>query len=355
MRIMTAVSISTTRPNLSSGPYRVRGFSLIELMIALVLGLIVIGGATAVLLSNKQSYRSNEALSRIQENSRVAFELMSRDMFNSALTGCGNAGRVANVLNDGSVKSTTPDWYADFGNAVVGYGGTTADPAVAIGTATTQRVTGTDALTLIGAADTGYSIATHTLPTGGGSQSFTIRETSPDLKVGDIIIACDPDHAVIAQITSITGGAYNIETGTTHPGNCSTGLGFPTQCTSGGNSYQFGVNSLLSKLKAVSWYVGNNRQGGKSLYRMALINNAGTPTPTAEEIVRDVINLTLRYHLSGGTTFVDAATVGTGWNTVDAVQATLRLQATDKTAGTAASQPIIRDISATVTLRNRVN
>src|SRR3546814_1117931 len=44
------------------------GFSLVELMISLVLGLIVIGGVTTVFLSNQQSYRSNEGLSQLQEN-----------------------------------------------------------------------------------------------------------------------------------------------------------------------------------------------------------------------------------------------------------------------------------------------
>ena len=57
-----------------------RGFSLVELMIALVLGLMVIGGVTSVFLSNKQSFRTNTALSQVQENSRIAFELMARDI-----------------------------------------------------------------------------------------------------------------------------------------------------------------------------------------------------------------------------------------------------------------------------------
>ena len=39
------------------------GFSLVELMIALVIGLMVTGGAVNVFLANQQTYRANSALS----------------------------------------------------------------------------------------------------------------------------------------------------------------------------------------------------------------------------------------------------------------------------------------------------
>ena len=49
-------------------------------MIALLLGLIVILGAVTVFLSNKQSYRTNLALGQVQENARVAFDLIAREL-----------------------------------------------------------------------------------------------------------------------------------------------------------------------------------------------------------------------------------------------------------------------------------
>jgi type IV pilus assembly protein PilW len=79
---------------------RSRGFTLLELMISMVLGLVVIGGALGVVLSNRQSYRTNEGLSQVQERARTAFELLARDVRQAGVTGCNNNGRVANVLND---------------------------------------------------------------------------------------------------------------------------------------------------------------------------------------------------------------------------------------------------------------
>ena len=61
-------------------PRTERAFSLVELMIALLLGLILIllGGVLQVFLSSRQTYSTNEAMSRMQENGRFALEFMAR-------------------------------------------------------------------------------------------------------------------------------------------------------------------------------------------------------------------------------------------------------------------------------------
>ena len=56
------------------------GFALIELLIAMVLGLLLMTGAIQVMLSSKQTFRANEDMSRIQENGRFALDLLIRDV-----------------------------------------------------------------------------------------------------------------------------------------------------------------------------------------------------------------------------------------------------------------------------------
>lgn len=331
-------------------PSGMQGFSLVELMIALVLGLVVVGGAVAVLLSNKTSYRTNLALAQVQENARIAFELLSRDLRQAGVTGCGNDGRVANVLNNGTSAGGTVAWYADFGNAIRGYDGGTADPAVASGTSSAQRVLASSSLMLIGSAMASASIAAY----NPNTFAFTLTGANPGIVAGDLVMICDPDHATLAQISSISGSALVVDTGTNAPGNCSRGLGFPTLCTAAGNSYVFGVNSLLSAVSATDWYIGNNPLGGRSLYRRSVVTTAGTPTPTSQEMVRNVTDLQATYHTVGAVDFVNAATVTTAntWADVDAVRIVLTLQGAERATGTD-EQPITRQISTTVNLRNR--
>lgn len=71
------------------------GFSLIELMIAMLLGLMLTAGAIQVLLSTQQSYRLQENMSRVQENGRFAVELIARDLRMTGFSHCGALGALA--------------------------------------------------------------------------------------------------------------------------------------------------------------------------------------------------------------------------------------------------------------------
>lgn len=56
------------------------GFSLVELMIAMLLGLILMIGVINVFLSSSQTYRLQEAMFRVQESGRFALDIMARDL-----------------------------------------------------------------------------------------------------------------------------------------------------------------------------------------------------------------------------------------------------------------------------------
>ncbi|HET7300534.1 MAG TPA: PilW family protein [Oleiagrimonas sp.] len=334
-----------------------RGFTLIELMVAMLLGLIVIAGVSSVFLANVRSYHTNEALSDVQSNSRIAFELMARDIRQAGLTGCvSNNGRVANVLDVGPNNGGTA-WWANWGNAVRGYEqGGVADPAVSVGTGVAERAADTDSLQVMGATGAGVSVNE-----GNGTSStkanFKLNEPTSNLETGDIIIVCDPDHAAIVQITDYNDSNVTLvhnPGGAVSPGNCSKGLGFPTVCTTNGNGYNFGPNSRITKMAAHDWYIGNNPVGGRSLYRQAAVLSGTTVSPVAQEMVRNVTDMQIEY-LQPGTTgneFVTADKV-TDWSKVDAVRVTLTLHSTDQRTGSNA-KPLERIFSSTTTIRNRV-
>ena len=331
------------------------GFTLIELMVALVLGLIVIAGVISVFLANQQVYRTNQAIGDVQDGSRIAFELMAHDIRGAGLTGCSNNGQVANVLNNGPYGVGTKDWWADMMlNAVHGYDTTQVDPAIAFGTTSSPqtRVSGTPSLQLIGAADLGLSVLQKI-----DAANFKINGTSTAIRPGDVAIICDPSQAAIFQITDYRYNntvVHNDGVGVATPGNCSKGLSFPTLCTSNGNQLPpYGPNSQLAKLTAADWFIGTNPVGGRSLYRADLENIGGIPTIVPQEMVRDVTGMSIFYHQAPQTTFVTASAV-TDWGKVDAVQVSLTVASTDKRAGTNV-QAITRTFSATTTVRNRVN
>lgn len=77
--------------NRGSGIRRLRGFSMVELMIALVVGLFLLGGIIQMLVSSRISYRVGEQASRIQENGRYVVNMFAEAARGSLSMGCRNA------------------------------------------------------------------------------------------------------------------------------------------------------------------------------------------------------------------------------------------------------------------------
>lgn len=329
------------------------GLTLIELMLSMLLGLIVTGGAISIVVANKQSYRTNEALSQVQESARTAFELLARDVRQAGVTGCDNSGRVANVLDPGA----TPAWWQSWGG-ITGYDDAAVDPAVAFGTTAALRVSGTDSIQMRGIQGTALSVETH----DPSSANIKISAATTEIAVSDILMVCDFDHAAILQVSNYNSSNVTLVHNTGNsvaPGNCSKGLGFPTDCASAtGNVYTFAPNSQIAKLSAVDWYIGYNGrpdEGGRSLYRQRLGSGGALKT---EEVVAGVSGLQIRYLLDGTTNFVDASAVAlAAWASVNAVSITLVMDSADRNVSVDSSVNagrIQRTFTHIVTLRNRV-
>lgn len=319
-----------------SSPRHMHGLSLIELMIAMVLGLLVVGGAIGIFLSNQQTYRATESLGRVQENARVAFELMARDLRGAAGNPCGNNLPVANVIENPDTR-----WWTNWGDGIRGVDGAFAqeDPG--------NRVAGTDAVELMSGDGGGdVTVVSH----NPSSAQFALSTADHDLEADDVLMVCDNRQAAIFQMTgpNATNATVVHNSGTGTVGNCTKGLGVPVDCSStGGTPYEYGPNSKVVKLHAVRWYVGTNARGN-SLYRSTLRNGAvGNP----EEITDGVEDMQITYLLPGATSYVNAAGVGTRWNEVLAARIEIVLEGDERVGPS--GEVIERRLIHTATLRNR--
>jgi len=85
------------------------GISLVEIMVALVISIFLLGGVIQVYIANKTSYRFSDASSRIQENARFALETISSDLRMTGYWGCAqfianNNDHLVNNLNTASAS-----------------------------------------------------------------------------------------------------------------------------------------------------------------------------------------------------------------------------------------------------------
>ena len=74
------------------------GMSLIELMIAMVIGLILLGGAATMFMTNKRIYKEQAEMGLLQENARFALEILADNIRMAGYVGCHDD--IDNVTNN---------------------------------------------------------------------------------------------------------------------------------------------------------------------------------------------------------------------------------------------------------------
>jgi len=84
-------------------PRRALGLSLVELMVAMTLGLIVAGGFVAAFVGTSDSYRTQTQLALLQENGRFAMARVARDLRMASAFHCGRAGAAPMVQASGLI------------------------------------------------------------------------------------------------------------------------------------------------------------------------------------------------------------------------------------------------------------
>ncbi|MCS3848980.1 type IV pilus assembly protein PilW [Xanthomonas arboricola] len=317
------------------------GFSLIELMVAMVLGLLVVGAAIGIFLSNSKTYRATESLGRVQEGVRTAFELMARDVREAAGNPCVNNLPISNVLNN-----STSAWWSDlnqWGNAFRGYGPSEVATGLDAGTGAGQRIANTEVVQLFAADENVATITAHDT----ASAKFSVNVADHGILAGDLAVVCNARQASIFQVSAVNGQDIFHGVGGT-PGNCTTGLGVPMNCGAGTTFAYTAPNSVLVKLHVARWYIGNG-VNGPALYQQIATANGSI---TTQEVAEGVTNLSVLYLVSGRTSYQAASTIGAGeWSSVTAARITMSLSSED-VSGTD-GEAVVRQLINVVSLRNR--
>ena len=73
------------------------GVSLVELMVAMLISLFLVGGAISLLSQNRVHYRQNNDQLRLQESARFALDIIAGDLRMAGYTGCSRS--IANNLS----------------------------------------------------------------------------------------------------------------------------------------------------------------------------------------------------------------------------------------------------------------
>ncbi|WP_258223915.1 prepilin-type N-terminal cleavage/methylation domain-containing protein, partial [Stenotrophomonas sp. HMWF003] len=104
---------------------RQAGLSLVELMIAMVIGLLLMLGVIQVFIASQAASRLSEGVARVQENGRFALDFLERDVRMAGHMGCVNdQGHIVRELGSPRISTgATPGNGSplDFNVSVQGY------------------------------------------------------------------------------------------------------------------------------------------------------------------------------------------------------------------------------------------
>lgn len=254
-----------------------RGFSLVELLVAMVIALVVMTGVINSFLASKDAYRYNQELAFIQENARFADSKMGSDIREAGNFGCSleaptalnniyYANNLVNLLGDTSTSSTpTHDFYKAIG--IQGYNSLTPSwpsPTVQAAVLAVGATTAPDVIMVRhGDLDNAMSIQSHDDVTN----TFTLKtgtfNNNSSYKAGKIMVYADAacQYQAIFQSTgpapsaTTTTIAHNVNGGSVSqiPGNFATVL--RGQLYLSGNYYfgNFAHSSECSSASVCSW------------------------------------------------------------------------------------------------------
>ncbi|WP_425605395.1 PilW family protein [Pseudoxanthomonas putridarboris] len=308
-----------------------QGLSLIELMIALLIGTILVLGLVQVFGASRTAYQLSQGVARAQENARFAMDYLQRDIRMVGHYGCVNdqaRKQNADMLVSHISAADNP---LNFNVSVQGYEASGSAPG--------------DIVSLAGPA-AGWSPGLPAYITG----------LTPAPNAGSDIVVLRFFHSDGVPVTSIGAGELNVDVakwkvltqgGVANPavfgvGDCTYADAFQASTVSPGQvnaSASGGVaislpdfegrytaspagQTVLYRAEAIVYYVGTRAGAGvPSLYRARFNTVAGgAVTPVSEELVEGIQNLQLLYgqdqsndvmNLTGNvTSYETAATLG---------------------------------------------
>jgi type IV pilus assembly protein PilW len=305
-----------------------QGFSLVELMIAVALGLILMTGVMKMFLGSKVAFSSQQAISRIQETGRLAMEFMAKDIRMAGYMGCVSRDtlKVDSTLKDGASYPndmlTSIQGYSINGSGNGGPAGVVLAP-VALKNTDMFAVTSAAAsgVVVIKNNDSATMFGTLGLVEPNGCGSSTRYSGICD---GDILLVTDCSKGRVFQASNV-----NNASGEIHITHAASGTPGNDPTSWGGNSdpdHTFGPGSEIIKVTKTLYYIGLSPTTG----RPSLWQNVNGVT---SELLEGVEDMSISYGRDTSADFIpdtytNAAGVGGDWSHV----LSLRLQVLVQTA-----------------------
>ncbi len=297
---------------------REKGLSLVELMVAVVVGVILIGGVVQIYVGSKGTYRTQDALSRLQENGRYALNLLASDIRASGFRGCLSPKRGAEDVTI-IANAPVPDIFSG-SNSVNGYENTSGQSwTPSLPTGTSQVLDDTDAITVQHGGSCGAKL-TGNMATANANVQIDASNTC-GFAAGEAILISDCEQSDLFRATNVSQGSGKITIAHANSQNTTNRL-----------SKLYRDDSELLKFTTSTYFIRNDTTSQvPSLWRLNGTGATGGNNPSP--LVEGVENLQVVYGYDNGADgepdqYIKANAVG-NWEKVVSVRMTLLLRSID--------------------------
>ena len=327
-----------------------KGLTLVEIMVDLTVSLILMAGVMQIFISNKQTYRVQDAAARIQESGRFAAFFLTGDVRMAGFMGCGSTiNQPVNMvdLNGDGV----PDQVGDFsGNGLQGYeygAGLSVPLSDTLTLTAADVIAGTDVITIKRAAGTGVRLDGN-MGTVNANIQMDPATAGGMFQANDVLFISDCEYADIFAANNVSSGGGFITIAHSNSVNVGNFL-----------STTYNTDAEVMRMVNVAYYLAPGASGEPSLFRYAMGNNG---VMTAEELVEGVEDMEITYgedtdNDRNANLYVDANSV-TDWTQVVSVRINLvvRSAVDNVTTGVTANgdRRLRRTFNTSITIRNRV-
>lgn len=201
-----------------------RGVSLVEVMVAMVIGLFLVAVMSSIYLGAKNTFAAQETVSRLHEGARYAVDAMSKDLRMSGFRSCvGSKNSVAMVRNNLNSPTNTSNNFTQ-SISISRYSGGGWSPILDSSVSALSPSTASDVVTVYRPVSNSWSLIADL---DDKTSPLTISATSSILQ-NDILLVGDCTAATVFQATNATPGVSgSIEhvAGAGSPGNATNNLG----------------------------------------------------------------------------------------------------------------------------------
>lgn len=238
------------------------GFGLVEVMIAITLGLLLTAAVLQVFITNSQTYRTTDAINQVEDNARYLQDQLARQLRMTGYRGCYSKQSLTltNTLNSASTLAF------NYAAGIRGYDNLTATLPAGLATLLSgdpAPLTGQDLL-VIQLPDSAPLAITATSDASKLSISSAAVST---LATGDIAMVSDCNKAHVFQVTRLatSGATSTIEhagTGSFTPGNLTASWD-----TDNKNNV-YGPGAEVLRYQTLTYYLATDPDTGRpALYR----------------------------------------------------------------------------------------